>query len=212
MKQKPRSTRGFSLVELLVVIAIMAILTGLAVPAFSSTMRASNLRSAGRVLIDNFNNARQLAQSRNTPVEVRLYKLPDYNQGNSASPSVYRALQIFLVKEDGTKIPFSKPEYFQSPAVISSDTSQSALLADAATTDSPHAESGPGSSDPKLGAYANNYRYIPFQFLPSGLTDLSTGKNFVTLVLQNDKPLSQGANFFTVQVDCINGSVRSVRP
>jgi uncharacterized protein (TIGR02596 family) len=212
MKFKRARCPGFSLVELLVVIAIIGIVTGLAVPAFSSTMRAANLRSAGRVLIDQFNMARQMAQSRNLATEVRLYKLPDYNQGAAGTPTVYRGIQIFLVKEDGSKVPSSPVEYFQSPIAISSDTSYSSLLAEASTSASPHAEKSPGSTDPKLGSYAGNYRYIPFQFLPSGLTDLSSGKNFVTLVIQNDKPLSQGANFFTVQVDCINGSVRSVRP
>lgn len=212
MRSRHSKSQGFSLVELLVVIAVIAIITGLAVPAFSSTMRASNLRSAGRVLIDQFNMARQISQSRNLPTEVRLYKLPDYSQGTSGTPSVYRGIQVFLVKEDGTRVPSSRVEYFQSPIVISSDTSYSALLADASASNSSHAEKTPGPTDPKLGSYAGNYRYIPFQFLPSGLTDLSSGKNFVTLVVQNDKPLAQGANFFTVQVDCINGSVRSVRP
>lgn len=212
MKIVTSNRRGFTLIELLVVIAIIALLSALMAPAFSSTLRASNLRAAGRNLIDQFNLARQISQTRNVPVEVRIYKLPPHNAPTSDTPSVYRALQILALNENGTYVPVSKPEFFQSPVILSPDTSESALLADAGTSASPHAERAPISSDPKVGVYGSNYRYIPFQFTPSGMTDLTAGKNFVTVILQNSKPLSQGENFFTVQVDHINGSVRSFRP
>lgn len=204
---------GFTLLELLVVIAILAMLMVLTVPGITSTLRASHLNTAGRALVDQINLARQVTRSRNLPVEVRLYRLPDYNQPATdpvgTTSGVFRAFQILLVDENGAIVPLSRPEYLQSPVVISPGSKESALLAD---TNASHAERAPAATDPNLGTYGKNYRFVPFQFSPGGTTDLTAGKDFVTLVLQNDKPLSDGVNFFTVQIDPVSGSARSFRP
>lgn len=199
----PRPVRkGFTLVEMVVVITVIALLATLTIPSVNKVLRASNLSAGGRQLVDQFNLARQTAQSKNVAVQVRLYKLPDYNAA-AAAPSVYRAFQLFMIGD--STAPMGKPEFFRNPVVVSAGTNESAFLGSETDTD-------PAPADPKLGVYGLNYKYVAFNFLPSGATDLAAGKNFVTLVLEGEKGVAEGGNFFTVQVDTVNGSIRSFRP
>ena len=211
--------QGFSLVELLVVMTIIVLLIGLVIPAMMGTLRAAHLNSGGRVLVDQLNLARQIAKTKSLPVEVRLYKLPDHGRpdnevvatGTGVGKGVYRGFQLFSIDSSGVAAPLDKPEFFQSPVVIATGTTVSTLFADTA-----HSERAPittgSNADPNVGTFGKNYYYIPFQFAPSGSTNLSSGKEFFTLILENGKSLSQGGNFFTIQIDPVSGSTRSFRP
>lgn len=201
---------GFTLLEMMVVLAVVALLATLTIPTVNKVVRASNLSSSGRQFMDQCVLARQTAQAKNMPVEVRLYRLPDYNADAAASPEVYRAFQIFLVGD--SNVPLTKPDFFKTPVVISPGTNESAFLADLSDSASSHKQVSPAATDPKLGVHGNNYQYAAFRFLPSGATDLVATKNFVTFVLEDDKSVAEGGNFFTVQIDPVNGSVRSFRP
>jgi len=195
---------AFSLIELLAVMAVIAILAVLAIPAVTSTLRASRLTTTGQFVVDELNLARQAAVSRNIPVEVRFYKLPDYNQTAYAPPSVYRALQSFTI-QDGKATPLSKARFFPSPVILSGGASESPFL----SSTNPEQASPAGVT---VAGYGASYRYRSFQFTAAGFATIATAENSFTLVLQNDKPLAQGANFFTIQINPITGSVRHFRP
>jgi uncharacterized protein (TIGR02596 family) len=197
--------RAFSLVELLTVLAIIAVIAVLATPALTQTLRAHQLTTTGQQVVDQLNLARQTAQSRNAPVEVRYYKLPAFREAATAAPAVYRAMQSFLVQESGAT-PIGKPLFFPSPVLVSPNLSESAFL-----FSTNHPEQTPAADSP-LPGYGANYRYRAFRYSPNGSASVLNSENFVTLVLERDKNLGEGANFFTVQVAPMSGGVRSYRP
>lgn len=228
-----KARRAFSLLELLVVVAVILVLAALAVPAFNSIGRASSLTAGTQAMVGALEQARQTAISRNRPVEVRFYKLPEYAQAPSAAPSVYRALQLYLVDSgpNGTLVtnPASRMVKLSSPVIISTNTKTSSLMNDSAlpeedkSTKTEWRERSPETSVPssKLPEFAYNYKYRSFRFRADGSTDLPTRVTntlskqwFFTLHGQNDKIEGNGvpANFVTIQVDPQTGRTRVFRP
>jgi uncharacterized protein (TIGR02596 family) len=197
--------KGFSLVELLVVLAVLAILAVVTLPSVSRSLRATRLTTDGQHMVDLLNFARQSALSRNAGVEVRCYLLPDYHAGRDGTPSVYRAIQTFLV-EGGTATPLDRPYYFSAPVRISANAAESALLAS-----TNHPEMGPDDAV-RLGEYGGNYRYRAIRFTPNGSANVGSSENFLTLVLGDDRPLGEGGNFFSIQILPVSGHVRTFRP
>lgn len=208
--------RAFSLIELLVVIAIMSLVAAFSVPAFTNTIRAYSLSSAGNAVASQLIMARQTAMAEGHAVQARFYFLPNYNQ-SSPTPAVYRGMQCFLegdpVVTSGTisapTSALSNPLYFSSPVVILADITRSTLL--------PVSASSLLAADPKhpLGSYALNYKYVVFRFTPDGRTDLPNTLACVTLVIQQDA-VNPGTklppNFVTVQIDPVTGAVRNLHP
>jgi uncharacterized protein (TIGR02596 family) len=199
--------RAFSLMELLVVIGVIALLAAVAVPAMGPTVRGLKLGNAGQLIADELAAARQAAVSRGVPVEVRFYLLPAHNEPES-TPSVFRAVQSFLSHE-GTAIPLNKARFLPSPVIISSEPDRIAAESPfLAGTDHPEIEPAEDLANyPKT-----SYKYRSFYFTPSGRADLVQGKNYLTVVFDNDNPISDGANFFMIQIDPLTGGLKTYRP
>lgn len=201
---------AFSLLELLVVVAVILVLASLAVPAFNSIGRASSLTAGTQAMVGALEQARQLAISRNRPVEVRLYKMAEYGQPGTASPVIYRALQLFVIDSgpNGTIVTnsISRMTKLSSPVIISTNTETSSLM---------DLQENPAPPGMKISEAGENYRYRSFRFRPEGGTDLNVSSNwFLTIHGQNDKIEGDGmpANFVTIQVDPQTGRTRVFRP
>jgi uncharacterized protein (TIGR02596 family) len=197
--------KAFSLVELLVVLAVLAILAVMTLPAVSRSLRATRLTTDGQHMVDLLNFARQSALSRNASVEVRCYLLPDYRSDRNGTPSIYRAIQAFLIDGE-TATPLNRPYFFSAPVQMSTNAAESALLAS-----TNHPANGPDQTI-RLGEYGMNYRYRAIRFTPNGSANVGSSENFLTLVLGDDRPLPEGGNFFSLQILPVSGHVRTFRP
>jgi uncharacterized protein (TIGR02596 family) len=193
--------QGFTLVELLVVLLIAGILLAFAVPSIVSVLAGTSLDRGGQMVADQIALARQQAVSLNEPVQVRFFQL------NGAT---YRAIQLWQVQET-----INGPVYSASSRlvllpqniVISTNATLSPLLsADSASTGSVV----PGTATLPVYGTAS---YVGFQFRADGTPEytINSANNFVTIVNASASG-SPPPNYFTVQVNNLNGSVSVLRP
>ncbi len=203
-----RHGAAFSLLELLVTVAIMVLLMTLVVPAFTSMNRASGVSNGGTLVIDELNFSRQTALAQNRIVETRFYKL----KGTTGSGLAFRAFRSMLYDETGTTCkPLSAVRDLPAGVIISTDAKFSTLLSDS----NPYPSGNLTEDLPK--APGTTYKAVRFQ--PSGGTPLkamTTGSDswFLSLVNETDRAQSDtpAANFFTVQIDPLNGRLKVFRP
>ena len=208
-----RHSSSFTLIELLVVLAIVGILATIAIPVVTGMTRSYQLNATSDLIINQLTMARQAALSQSHLVQVRFYHLPDYGQPPTGSKTVYRAIQSFTEGDAPASgspalTAVTKTVFFPAPVVLSTITSPnlSPLL--------PASPTAAGSSDPSLPTYGNNYDYVSFHYKPDGSTDLVTGTNSVTLIMENDPSASAGLpnNYRTIQIDPAIGTARRFSP
>jgi uncharacterized protein (TIGR02596 family) len=205
---------GFTLIELLVVISIMVIIAGLSVGLISSLLASNNLSNTAQFVKGQLTFARQSAIATNNAVEVRFYSIAD---GVHPASKAYRAMQCFQETTSGTN-PLTKATIFPTGIIFSSNTAVSTLFNTSAsgfgisssTGDSAHPLPPPNNSSP----------FLYFRYKPTGQTDLAppaitgTASPWITLYSETAPVISNTlpANFITVQVDIMNGTIRSYQP
>ncbi|PTY04472.1 hypothetical protein DB346_03285 [Verrucomicrobia bacterium LW23] len=217
MQRKRLRLSGFSLLELIVVIGIVTTVAVLSVPQLMRIASASQLTAGANLLIDSLNLARQTAQTRNRPVEVRIYKAQIPAQPGTR---YFRAVQVLHLPDYSKSLtaestPVSMVQYLPGNVVVTETPEFSTFLAETTGT---YRGSAPVPAVDRTGASVD---YIAFRFLPSGATDLSpagptSAQSQWTLTLRNhqdpETATTPGKSYVTVLIDPVIGTVRSYRP
>jgi len=191
--------RAFTLVELLVVVAIIAVLSVLALPALTSVTKGSALTQAGQVVADQFAIARQDATGKNRDVQVRFV-------WKDGTPGGWRGVQLWAPSSsDVTDYrPVGRISWLPDGTLISAVSTMSPLIAGATIPETNGVFPGRGAT-----------KYCGFRFRSGGGTDLNfnSTSNFVTVVQDHDAAASTApANYSVIQVDPVNGRIRTYRP
>jgi uncharacterized protein (TIGR02596 family) len=197
---------GFSLLEMLVVILIISIIATFAVPVVTGINRSSQLARGTQIVADQLAIARQTAITRNRQVEVRFFKFADPEQ--PMSRNCFRGLQVLEVINPRAISPLDKMQPLPTNVIIDASAALSSLLDPAQKTAVPGAD--------QLPRVGTNYQYVSLRFRPDGSTDLlpTKGPWFLTLheEIYGDGLTRPPANFTTLEIDPINGSVKFYRP
>jgi uncharacterized protein (TIGR02596 family) len=203
---------------MLVVVTIIIILASFSVGFIGSLLTSNNLGNTAQLVKGQLTFARQTAIASDHAVEVRFYTVID---GAKPSIKTCRAIQCFQETASGTT-PLTKVTMFPNGIITGTNTTVSSLFN---TSSSGFGiSSSLGDTVHPLPPPNNSSPYFFFRYRPTGQTDLTppanTGTNTtpvspcVTLysemapVKSNTLP----SNFITIQVDVMNGTVRTYQP
>lgn len=209
-----RTSAAFSLVELMVVVAIVIILMALIVPNMGGIGSARQLTGEAALLQSNLLAARRLALTRNTPVELRIYRT-DSQQTPELTDS-YVAYQTLIKSRDdvASSNEIFKPEgrihRFPGRVVITDNASFTTL----AKTDR---QQSPDSNASAAGnSAAADLPFFAVRFFPDGSAQLGrTTSEPWSITLQSWTPGASSElppNFVTLVVDPFNGQVTKFQP
>lgn len=204
-----RTRAGMSLVEMLLVLVIISLLVALGSVSISSALRGSTLTRAGELIEAELAEGRQEAVASNHDVQVMFFNLTGNANG-------WRGIQMWKVDQTvsgAVTTPLTKVYLIPDGVIISSDATLSPLLnllINQNVGTNPMAITG----TTVLPVYGS-VQYVGFRFRANGATDtiIDTSHNYLTLVNANGYTTgSTPANYFTLQINPINGKVTSYRP
>lgn len=210
-RSAPLRQAGVTLVELLLVMVVLTLLLTVAAPAVKHAITGNALTRAGDQVAGMLHGARQRAIATNRKIEVRFYRFADPSLPGETASGRYRALQLFQIDEDGSATALDAMSRLPDSVSMDSGAILSSLFAATRT------KSFANEAKPPLAGVGTSYecRYVTFH--PDGSTDLMTqmgGLWFVTLydARESDNRSLPPPNYFTIQINAVNGSLIMHRP
>jgi len=196
------------LIELLVVVVIIAILIGMTIPAFNSLMNTRGVTQAADMLINQLSYARQAAVGQSMKMEFRFLSYKDPSLPGDPAGGACHAVQVYLINAQSISQPLTKVVTLPDSVVMDSGTNFSSLLSGASYPSN-------GATPPSIPRVGTSYTYHSFIFNSDGSTDLAPGNQwFVTVHNARQQPSGQTPphDFATVEIDPLDGSLRTFRP
>lgn len=219
--QPPRRSRplGFTLVEMLVVVMVVGLVVAAVAPMVFSTLSSTRLTSAGETLAAQISLAKQLATTRNEPVEIRFYSYTDPE--SPGSKDLVRAIAIMRVTPNAAiaqvgavAMELLTPVfYLPSGIVLGETTAMSPILYGSSLT--------PHQDREHVIRRSGEARYKSFRFSADGSPNLEAimsaytpSRSYITLIEERGGSPSGDIpkNFYTLQVDPATGKTASYRP
>lgn len=225
MRTHSSDSRAFSLLDLLAVLFVIGIIAVLVIPHAPAILRGTQLSQAEQILTDQVKLARQMALTKNHSVQVRFIRYGDPEmpgeKANDPATGFYRAIQLMEILDNGDAVPLDKPQWLPQSVIVNAG-SLSTLVNDPAMQPPTRAAKGKSANgsggDPAMARGIDwNYDFVEFRFRPDGSTTLNSNTGMawaITLHNFNDKPAGANlpANFVTLQIDPVSGTVRLFRP
>jgi uncharacterized protein (TIGR02596 family) len=222
---------AFTLIEMLIVVSVIGLLLALSAPRVFSLLRSNELSTQGDSLRNWLSMAQQQAISTNAPVEVRFYKYAD--QDESQTQPEFRCAQYYQFDRNGDLKPTSQIFMIKSPVSLSKDPKLSNILDKGKNNSYGILASGEDAYKALFGSrlVTGAVEYSCFRFRPDGSTDLDPRPSsdpdnpaytwYLTLVQEGQTSKGTGSigasagvprNFFCLQIDQFNGTIREFRP
>jgi uncharacterized protein (TIGR02596 family) len=179
---------GFTLIEVLAVLAISSILAFETISMVQGVVDAQNVQGAALMVRGQLELARQIAITKDEPVQCRLYQ-------NSANTGFFALRAVF----DGTEIPVMRLNYLPTQIVITNSEAYSTLKQAAAVV----------SGVDTVGIY------IAFRYRVDGSTDLDPTSTYTMTLLTARNGVTATrlpSNFITLELDPITGKTKSFQP
>jgi uncharacterized protein (TIGR02596 family) len=199
-------SRGWSLTEMLVVITVIGFLLAMAAPNIFSLIRSSELSSQGEVLRNWLSQAQQQALATGADVEVRFYEFHDL--ANAQIVNEFRACQYFQYDENGELKEMVEVYRLNDPTMFSRP------LSSILDVSKPGLSTGSVPAEKVLGKDVEGERiaYRSFRFRPDGSTDLPKNEQWYLTLVADEGASDVPKNFYCLQIDPFNGSIRDYRP
>lgn len=224
ISSSPRKERpGFTLIELLIVMSVVGFLLAMTAPGMFGIMQANDLSTQGEKVKNQLSLAQQTAVSTNQDIEVRFFKFSDFNNADG-DPQI-RAMQFYrydALDEDPKEydnqssnlIPTSEIFRLHGSTIIVDRPSHTNIF----STESGSTKGTLSAEAAKtiLGDGVQSAEYFAFRFKANGSVTLKKRSRppfFFTMASEDSLNNPRGIlNYYSIQIDPYNGSIRHFRP